>query len=84
MANKTSGYNPADPELKLTDEETESYAGIVTKLTQELQTFSSKYVTDDSFGDKEWEAFGQSAESMDLSTALKILNDAQARFNGSK
>ncbi|WP_443722439.1 extracellular solute-binding protein [Ruthenibacterium lactatiformans] len=83
LCNDVAGYNPNDPELKLTDEETEAYASIVVKVTQEIETFSSKYVTDASYGDAQWEAFAASAGEMGVSEALEILNAAQARFDES-
>lgn len=81
LCNNETGYNPNDPELKLTDEETETYAAILVKVTQEIETFSAKYVTDSSYGDAQWKEFGESAEAMGVNDALKILNDAQKRFD---
>ncbi|MDO4765391.1 MAG: extracellular solute-binding protein [Eubacteriales bacterium] len=81
MANKVSGYNTADPEIKLTDAENEVYTEVFTAIDKEFQTFASKYVTDNAYGDKEWEAFTKTAESMNVNKAIDVLNAAQERFN---
>lgn len=81
LCNDVAGYNPNDPELKLTDQETEAYADALLKVTKELETFASKYVTDKSYGDAQWQAFVDGAPAMGVDDALEILNAAQVRFD---
>lgn len=81
IANNESGYNPNDPAIKLTDEETEVFADTFAIVIKELETFSAKYVTDKNYGQAQWDAFAASVDSMNVPDALKVLNDAQARFD---
>jgi len=84
IANKITGYTASDPQLKLTDDENAQYSDISTAVTKELEVFASKYVTDKSYGEAQWNEWKAKANSMNVDVALKILNDAQARYDAAK
>ncbi len=84
IANNETGYYPLDPAVKLSESETEVFTEVINVVSKELETFAAKYVTDKTYGQAQWDAWVQSAESMRVPDALQALNDAQARFDQSK
>ncbi len=78
---KNNLLNPQDPEVKFSDDENKKIAAINTELQKEKEIFSSKYITDKSYGDKEWNEWVKKAESIKSNEVVNIYNEAQKRFN---
>ncbi|WP_202849530.1 extracellular solute-binding protein [Clostridium thermosuccinogenes] len=81
IANKETGYLPNDPELKLTDSEMTAYADAFTAISKAVEEFAAKYVTDKGYGEAQWNEWKAKESSLKVADVLKILNDAQARYD---
>ncbi|WP_438350565.1 extracellular solute-binding protein [Paenibacillus sp. FA6] len=77
-------FEPVDPVLNFTDEETSTIAEMQTTLQKAAEEFNTKYVLDKSYGDAQWEAWKASADKLGASELAKIFNDAQKRFDAAQ
>ena len=74
-------FEPLDPVLNFTDEETSTIAEMQTTLQKAAEEFNTKYVLDKSYGDSQWEAWKVNADKLGASELAKIFNDAQKRLD---
>ncbi len=74
-------FEPLDPVLNFTDEENARIAELQLTLEKAANEFNSNYVLDRSAGDKEWEAWVQSAKKMGVDEYIEIYNAAQKRYD---
>lgn len=81
---KDNKFEPADPVLKFTDEETKTLAELRTTLEKAANEFSTKYVMKKEFGDAEWKDWQQSAEKLGASKYIAAYNSAQQRYDSGK
>lgn len=79
--NKSKKYEPSDPVLKWTAEETTFISDIKPSLDKAANEFSAKYVLTDSFGDKEWQDWVKSAEKLGAAKLVEVYNAAQKRYD---
>lgn len=70
-----------DPIISFTDEENETLAELETTLKTEAESFNSKYVLDESFGDEEWQEWLETAKQLGADRVAEIYNAAQKRYD---
>ncbi|MDG0794177.1 extracellular solute-binding protein [Cohnella ginsengisoli] len=82
----TSGnkFEPLDPVLNFTDDETATIAELQTSLQKAAEEFNTRYVLDKKYGDAEWEAWKTNADKLGAAKLAKIFNDAQQRYDSAK
>jgi len=73
--------SPADPILVFTSEEKDRKNEILANLLKSGREFATKYILNESYGDKEWKEWLELAEKQGAKEVEKIYNDAQERFN---
>jgi len=82
MLNKEGGgFMPLDPVLSFTAEETDICAEYTTEITKAAEEFATKYLMDESYGEKEWNQWLEKASSMGADTVIEQYNKAQARYD---
>ena len=74
------GYEPVDPSLIFTDEETEIRTDILPELSTAAEEFATQYILNNG-GEKEWNEWLAKAKTLGEDKVLKVFNDAQARYN---
>lgn len=80
--NKGMTYEPIDPQLKFTDDETSELVELSTTLQKAGIEFAVQYVLDKNYGDAQWDAWLDNAQKLNAPQLEAIFNAAQARFNG--
>ncbi|MCQ6563190.1 extracellular solute-binding protein [Paenibacillus mendelii] len=80
---KANTFEPADPILNFTDEETAAIAEIHTTLLKSASEFNAKYILDKSYGDKQWQDWQKNAEKQGAAKLVEIYNAAQKRYDAS-
>ena len=73
LINENCGYTRYNPAAKVAEEDTEEYAMLYTNLDSATWTFLSNYITNESYGEKEWNDFVQSIEK-EYGKILEMLN----------
>jgi len=76
-----NSFEPLDPVLNFTDDETAAIAELQITLQKAAEEFNTKYVLDKSFGDVQWEEWKVNAEKLGASKIAEIYNAAQKRFD---
>jgi len=79
--NSKNAYEPLDPELKYTDEETSMIAELTQSILKASNEFAVQYIMDKKYGDAQWNEWLAKAEKLGASQLEKIHNDAQKRYN---
>ncbi|AWP29884.1 extracellular solute-binding protein [Paenibacillus sp. Cedars] len=74
-------FEPYDPILNFTDEETSKIAELHTALNKSANEFNSKYILNKNYGDAEWQQWQAAAEKQGASQLVEIFNNAQKRFD---
>lgn len=82
--NKAKKFEPADPVLKFSDEETKTIAELRAQLLKAANEFSTKYIMKKEFGDAQWEEWKQSAQKLGAAKFIDAYNSAQKRFDEAK
>ncbi|TNJ63677.1 extracellular solute-binding protein [Paenibacillus hemerocallicola] len=82
--NGAKKYEPADPILKFTDDETKTIADLRTALDKAANEFATKYVMKKEFGQAQWTEWVQNAEKLGASKFIDAYNAAQKRFDQQK
>ncbi|GIP37819.1 ABC transporter substrate-binding protein [Paenibacillus sp. J31TS4] len=82
--NKAKKYEPADPELKFTDEETKTIADLRSSLDKAANEFATKYVMKKEYTDAQWNEWLQSAEKLGANRLVDAYNAAQKRYDEAK
>ncbi len=80
-AQDPSHISPADPILVFTAEEKEEKNQYLAELLKSGREFSTKYVLNKNYGDKEWNEWLKTAEKQGAKKVEEIYNRAQERFN---
>jgi len=70
----------SDPILKFTREEQDIITEVQTSLDKSAKEFSSKYVLDKSYGQKEWNEWLSTAEKLGAKKLEEAYNNAQKRY----
>lgn len=70
------GYEPADPVLTLDDETQEKETEYYNTLRKKFEEFIYKYVSDKSYGDKQWNEWVEQANKLGAQEYVKIRNEA--------
>jgi putative aldouronate transport system substrate-binding protein len=78
---KNKKFEPADPVLKFTDEETKTLADLKAALEKAANEFSTKYVMKKEFGEAQWKEWQQNAEKLGASKFIDAYNAAQKRYD---
>lgn len=81
---KAKKFEPADPELKFTDDESKTLAELRTALDKAANEFATKYVMKKEFGEKDWNEWLQSAEKLGAKKFIDAYNAAQKRYDETK
>jgi putative aldouronate transport system substrate-binding protein len=81
MIVKANKFEPEDPVLNFTDEENERIAELQLTLEKAANEFNARYILEKSYGDKEWEAWVNSAEDLGINEYISIFNAAQKRYD---
>lgn len=74
-------FEPLDPILNFTDEETEMIAELQTSMQKAAEEFNTLYVLDKNYGEKQWEDWKVNADKLGAQKLVDIYNAAQARFD---
>ncbi|NUU79096.1 extracellular solute-binding protein [Paenibacillus xylanilyticus] len=77
-------FEPLDPILNFTDEETSKIAELQTSLQKSAEEFNAKYILDAGYGDAEWEGFKAQISKGGVEELMTIYNEAQKRYDESK
>lgn len=77
-------FEPLDPVLNLTEEETATVAELQTSIIKSMEEFNAKYILNKNYGDKEWNDWLSTAEKMGASKYADVYNQAQKRFDAKK
>ncbi|GAB6928439.1 hypothetical protein JCM10914A_24220 [Paenibacillus sp. JCM 10914] len=75
-----NSFEPYDPILNFTDEETSRIAELHTALMKSANEFNSRYILNKSFGDAQWQQWQSTAEKQGVKELVEIFNHAQKRF----
>lgn len=70
-----------DPLLKYSDEETAKIGEIGVNVAKAGDEFTSKYITDKSYGEAEWKAWLEKAKKLDAQKYVDAHNAAQKRYD---
>ncbi len=82
MNNKPGGgFMPYDPEVSLTPEETEITSEYITQISKAAEEFSTKYILDEKYGEKEWNEWLEKAKTLGTDIVIEQYNKAQARYD---
>ena len=76
-----NSFEPLDPVLNFTDEETAAIAELQITLQKAAEEFNTKYVLDKNYGDAQWEEWKVNAEKLGASKLADLYNSAQKRFD---
>lgn len=79
--NEGNHFEPLDPILKLSDEETSLVAELKATLDKEGKDFSTKYVMNESYGEKEWQDWLKNAKKLGEEDYINVYNNAQKRLD---
>lgn len=74
-------FEPFDPMLNFTEEETSRIAELQVALDKAAAEFNARYVLDKNYGDKEWEEWLQTAKKLGADELIEIYNTAQKRYD---
>ncbi len=74
------GYWPSDPNLTLTEKESETVNAILIDLSKGAEEFVTKYILNNGT-DKDWENWLKDAEKRGVNKLLEALDKAQERYN---
>lgn len=81
---KNKKFEPADPVLKFTDQETKTLAELKATLEKAANEFSTKYVMKKEFGEAEWKEWQQNAEKLGATKFIDAYTAAQKRYEEAK
>jgi putative aldouronate transport system substrate-binding protein len=81
---KDHKFEPEDPTLKFTDEETKTLADLRSSLEKAANEFSTKYVMKKEFGEAQWKEWQQTADKLGAAKYIEAFNAAQKRYDGAK
>jgi len=81
---KNKLFEPSDPTLKFTDEESKTIAEMKVALDKAANEFSIQYVMKKNAGEAEWTAWQQNAEKLGAAKLIEVYNAAQQRYNAMK
>ncbi|PYI53117.1 extracellular solute-binding protein [Paenibacillus flagellatus] len=81
---KAKKFEPADPELKFTDDESKTLAELRTTLDKAANEFATKYIMKKEFGEAQWNEWLQNAEKLGAKKFIDAYNAAQKRFDEAK
>ncbi len=82
MNNKEGGgFLPLDPVLSFTEEEREIKAKYSSSIEKAAAEFATKYVLNNTYGDKEWNEWLAKAKSLGCDEVIEQNNKAQERYN---
>ncbi|MNI67150.1 hypothetical protein D3C73_1227640 [compost metagenome] len=81
---KEDRFEPLDPILNFTDEETSKIAELQTSLQKSAEEFNAKYILDAGYGDAEWADFQTELSRSGVEELMSIYNEAQKRYDESK
>lgn len=73
----------SDPILKYTDEETAVRGEVMVNINTAGEEFTSKYITDKSYGDAQWAEWLTKADKLGVQKLLDVQNAAQKRYDSS-
>lgn len=79
--NALGAYEPLDPVLNFTDDETATIAELQTNLVKAADEFNTKYILDPAYGDQQWEAWKTEAAQSGADQMVEVFNAAQQRFD---
>ncbi|MDF2670264.1 MAG: extracellular solute-binding protein [Paenibacillus sp.] len=82
--NKAKKYEPLDPLLKFTDDETKTIADLRASLDKAANEFATKYVMKKESGEAQWKEWQQTAEKLGSQKIADAYNAAQKRFTEAK
>lgn len=74
-------FEPLDPVLNFTDDETATIAEIQTSLKKLADEFNAKYILNKSYGDAQWQQWQTQAEKQGAKQLVDIFNAAQKRLD---
>ena len=84
MMNEKGSFEPLDPVLNFTNDETSRIADLKTKIQTASEEFNTKYVLDAKYGQEQWDAWVAQADSLGVTELLEIYNAAQARYDSAQ
>jgi len=74
-------FEPLDPVLNFTEDETAAIAELQTTLQKAAEEFNTRYVLDKSYGDAQWDAWKVNADKLGASKLADLFNAAQKRLD---
>lgn len=74
-------FEPLDPVVNFTDDETATIAEIQTSLKKLADEFNAKYILNKNYGDAEWQQWQVQAEKQGAKQLVDIFNAAQKRLD---
>lgn len=78
--NNGKHYEPLNPEIKYTDEETATIAELTQQIDKAGKEFAVQYVMDKKYGEAQWNEWLKTAEKLGVKKLEDIHNAAQKRF----
>jgi putative aldouronate transport system substrate-binding protein len=81
---KDNKFEPADPVLKFSDDETKTLAEMKVSLEKAANEFATKYIMKKEFGDAQWKEWLQSADKLGAAKFIDAYNAAQKRYDDAK
>ncbi|MEF2243779.1 extracellular solute-binding protein [Paenibacillus sp. IITD108] len=81
MMLSAKSFEPLDPILNFTDEETAEILELQQGLQKAAEEFNSNYVLNPAYGEKNWEDWLQYAEKLGSSSLEATYNQAQQRYD---
>ncbi|WP_127584166.1 extracellular solute-binding protein [Paenibacillus koleovorans] len=82
--NKAKKFEPLDPVLKFTDDETKVIAEYRVALDKAANEFATKYVMKKEVGEADWKEFQTSIEKLGSAKFIEAYAAAQKRYNDGK
>ena len=80
MLNKEDGFEAHDPKLIFNEEEKEVRTKYMPGMAKATEEFLIKYLTNESYGEKEWNEYVNKIKSLGLDEVIKAFESAYERF----
>ena len=74
-------FEPLDPVVNFTDDETATIAEVQTSLKKLADEFNAKYILNKNYGDAEWRQWQVQAEKQGAKRLVDIFNATQKRLD---
>ena len=80
MLNKEDGFEAHDPKLIFNEQEKEVRTKYMPQMAKATEEFLTKYLLNESYGEKEWNEYVKKIKSLGLDEVIKAHETAYERF----